>query len=63
MILSTFNDVEPEQLMKMYKKSTKKPLDFFKIHTTQRDPNLKYAHNFTGFFHIQNEESDDDEDD
>jgi hypothetical protein len=61
LILQTFNDVEPEQLMKMYKNSTKKHLDFFKIHTTQRDLNLKYSHNFTGFFNISEVESDDDD--
>lgn len=53
MILETFNDVEPEQLMAMYKVATKKHLDFFKIHTVCRDLNRKYAHNFLGYFQIE----------
>lgn len=61
LILETFNDVEPEKLMKMYKDATKKHLDFFKIHTTQRNLNLKYSHNFIDFYKIDEVESDDDE--
>lgn len=53
MILETFNDVEPEQLMAMYKESTKKHLDFFKIHTVSRDPNKRYSHNFTDYFQLE----------
>lgn len=61
LILQTFNDVEPEKLMKMYKDATKKHLDFFKIHTTQRNLNLKYSHNFTGFYKIDEVESDEED--
>lgn len=62
LILQTFNDVSPEKLMEIYKDATKKHLDFFKIHTTQRDLNKKYSHNFTGFYRLADEESESDED-
>lgn len=61
LILQTFNDVEPEKLMKMYKDATKKHLDFFKIHTTQRDLNKKYSHNFIDFYKIDEVESDEED--
>lgn len=61
LILQTFNDVEPDKLTKMYKDATRKHLDFFKIHTTQRDLNKKYSHNFTDFYQIEDVSSDEEE--
>ena len=53
LILETFNDVEPDKLMEMYKSATKKHLDFFKIHTVCRNLNQKYSHNFLDYFQLE----------
>ena len=42
--------------MKFYKDATKD--NFFKIDIENRDDNKKFSHNFTGFYKIDNEDSD-----
>lgn len=52
------SNVSKEDLEKMYRYSTKKPLNFFKITTGNCPKGRKFSHNFIDWF----EENDDDED-
>ena len=46
--------VDLKQLQEMYKISTKKQMDMFKIDILTGDPNKKFSHNFNEFFKIEN---------
>ena len=45
-------------ITKMYKDATKEKFNFLKIDVENRDDNKKFSHNFTGFYKIDNEDSD-----
>ena len=60
LILSNYAlGIEVDQIMKLYKKSTKDKFNFLKIDIENRDDNKKFSHNFTGFYQID-EDSDSD---
>ena len=63
-IMSEYNlgDISKEDLIKIYKLSTKTLTDFFMIDLNTNDPNLKYRHNFEGFKVEQNEDEQDEND-
>jgi hypothetical protein len=63
-IMSEYNlgDINKEDLIKMYKMSTKTLTDFFMIDLNTNDVNLKYRHNFEGFKVEQNEDEQDEND-
>ena len=57
LILSNYSlGIEVDKIMKFYKDATKD--NFFKIDIENRDDNKKFSHNFTGFYKIDNEDSD-----
>ena len=59
LILSNYSlGVEMDQITKMYKDATKEKFNFLKIDVENRDDNKKFSHNFTGFYKIDNEDSD-----
>ena len=44
--------------LKLYKDATKDKFNFLKIDIENRDDNKKFSHNFTGFYRVDNEDSD-----
>ena len=61
LILSNYAlGIEVDQIMKLYKNATKDKFNFLKIDIENRDDNKKFSHNFTGFFKIDDEDSDSD---
>ena len=57
-ILSTSIPKEVDKIIKLYKDATKDKFNFLKIDIENRDDNKKFSHNFTGFYKIDNEDSD-----
>ena len=63
LILSDYSlGLDKNQLFELYNKATKKKFNFFKLDINQSDPNKKYSHNWTDFYHVK-DESEDEEDD
>ena len=61
LILSNYAlGIEVEKIMKLYKDATKDKFNFLKIDIENRDDNKKFSHNFTGFYKIDDEDSDSD---
>ena len=59
LILSNYAlGIEVDQIMKLYKNATKDKFNFLKIDIENRDDNRKFSHNFTGFYQIEDEDSD-----
>ena len=59
LILSNYAlGIEVDQIMKMYKDATKDKFNFLKIDIENRDDNKKFSHNFTGFYRVDNQDSD-----
>jgi len=48
-----FGDVSPEQLLEMFKMSTKDDFNFLKINTQEKNLNKKISHNFLEYFQIE----------
>ena len=61
LILSNYAlGIEVDQIMKLYKNATRDKFNFLKIDIENRDDNRKFSHNFTGFYQIDDEDSDSD---
>jgi hypothetical protein len=61
LILSDFSlGVNKDELLNIYKQSTAQPFHFLKISLDEPNENLKFSHNWTNFFHINKDDSDDD---
>ena len=59
LILSNYAlGIEVDQIMKLYKNATKDKFNFLKIDIENRDDNKKFSLNFTGFYQIEDEDSD-----
>ena len=59
LILSNYAlGIEVDQIMKLYKNATKDKFNFLKIDIENRDDNKKFRLNFTGFYQIEDEDSD-----
>ena len=50
--------IEVDKIMKLYKDATKDKFNFLKIDIENRDDNKKFRLNFTGFYQIEDEDSD-----
>jgi hypothetical protein len=50
--------VEQDELTNMYKNATRESMNFLKIDVDNSDANKKFSHNWTGFYHVENEDSD-----
>ena len=59
LILSNYAlGIDVDIIMKLYKDATKEKFNFLKIDIENRDENKKFSHNFTGFYDIEEEDSD-----
>jgi hypothetical protein len=54
-ILRTYNmgDIEPEQLMYIFKDATKEPMAFLKIAVNERNLNKKFSKNFLDYYEVE----------
>lgn len=50
--------LDADEIVKLYKESTREKFNFFKISVEERDDNKIYIHNFTQFFKINNDSDD-----
>jgi hypothetical protein len=51
--------LDADEIVKLYKESTRVKFDFFKVSVEERDDNKIYSHNFTQFFRVNNDSDDD----
>jgi hypothetical protein len=51
--------LDADEIVKLYKESTRVKFDFFKVSVDERDDNKIYSHNFTQFFRVDNDSDDD----
>ena len=54
-ILSTYNfgDIDPNQLIQIFKHATKEKFHFLKINITEMDINKKFSHNFSDYYTLE----------
>jgi hypothetical protein len=50
--------LDADEIVKLYKESTRVKFDFFKVSVEERDDNKIYSHNFTQFFRVNNDSDD-----
>ena len=51
--------LDADEIVKLYKIATRNKYEFLKIDVETRDENKRYSHNFTSFFHVEDESDDD----
>ena len=51
--------LDPDEIVKLYKTATRNKYEFLKIDVETRDENKRYSHNFTKFFHIEDDSDED----
>jgi hypothetical protein len=51
--------LDADEIVRLYKESTRVKFDFFKVSVEERDDNKIYSHNFTQFFRVNNDSDDD----
>ena len=64
LVLSDFSlGVDRDEIALLYKEATAKKFDFLKIDIDNPNDNRKFSHNFTGFFHLDDDDEDATDDD
>jgi hypothetical protein len=50
--------LDANEIVKLYKDSTKEKFNFLKIAVEERDDDRRFSHNFTSFYKISDEDDD-----